>query len=133
MESRFRMAEGASTERLDWGLHRWISNPASTGAQRFAAVEVTIAPGQGHDFHRHPGQEEVIYVLRGTIEQWIDREKRVLRAGDAVFIPADVVHGSFNAGQDDASLFVAIGPCVGETGTVVVDVSGEEPWRGLRG
>ena len=52
-------------------------------------VEGTFFPGKGHDFHRHPGQEEVIYVLEGTIEQWVESESRTLTAGDAVVIPAE--------------------------------------------
>jgi quercetin dioxygenase-like cupin family protein len=132
VNGHFRIAEEGEQDQQSWGLRRWISHPPSTGATRFAAVEVTLAPGQAHTFHRHPGQEEVIYVLAGEVEQWIDREKRNLRTGDAVFIPVGMVHGSFNVGQSDAKLFVTIGPCVGGDGTAVVDVADEEPWKSLR-
>jgi quercetin dioxygenase-like cupin family protein len=89
-------------------------------------------PGKGHSFHKHPDQEEVLYVVAGTIEQWLDREKRTLTAGDAVFIPANEIHASFNIGEGDAKLVVIFGPCVGEVGFVPVDVSNEPPWNGLR-
>jgi Cupin domain len=40
----------------------------------------------------------VILVVTGEVEQWVDRDKRILRPGDCAFIPAGVVHASFNTG-----------------------------------
>lgn len=44
---------------------RWVSHPASTGAKLTTVIEATIRPGQGHSFHRHPDQEEVVYIIAG--------------------------------------------------------------------
>jgi quercetin dioxygenase-like cupin family protein len=90
-----------------------------------------LAPGQAHSFHKHPSQEEVMYVVSGNVEQWIDREKRVLGAGDAAFIPAGMVHATFNTGKTEAHLLVVFSPCVGD-GFEVIDVSSDAPWKGLR-
>jgi quercetin dioxygenase-like cupin family protein len=109
-----------------------MSNPPNTGARQLTVIDVTLAPGKGHDFHKHPDQEEVIYVVAGKVEQWIDRDKRVLGPGDSAFIPAGVVHASFNMGDGNASIVAILGPCVGETGYEVVDVAGEAPWNTLR-
>jgi quercetin dioxygenase-like cupin family protein len=95
-------------------------------------IDVTLRPGKGHDFHRHPDQEEVIYVAGGQIEQWVDRERRILGPGDSAFIPADMVHASFNVSDKDAKIVAILGPCVGPVGYEVVDVSGEAPWKTLR-
>ena len=62
-------------------------------------IDVTLSPGKGHDFHKHPDQEEVILCVAGSVEQWVDREKRILGPGDSAFIPAGVVHASFNVGE----------------------------------
>ena len=74
----------------------------------------------------------MIYVISGTFEQWIDREMRTLRSGDAVFIPAGMVHASFNSGKGDARMIAIFGPCVGEAGFETIDVAEEAPWNGLR-
>ena len=37
-------------------------------------------PGRAHAFHTHPGQEEVIFVLEGRIEQWIERREARARS-----------------------------------------------------
>jgi len=91
-----------------------------------------LNPGFGHDFHKHPDQEEVIYVMAGTIEQWLETEKRVLQPGDSIFIQPNVVHASFNTGDQPAKLMVVLGPCIGQGGYELVDVSGEAPWNNLR-
>src|SRR5206468_498693 len=78
-----------------------VSSPAD-GAERIMTVEATFLPSKSHAFHRHPNQEEVIYVLAGELEQWVEDERRMLRAGDAVVIPAAVVHASYNVGDAPA-------------------------------
>ena len=130
MGNNFRIATEIRTDQASWGHSRWVSNPASTGARQLTVLDAALAPGQAHSFHKHPNQEEVMYVISGTVEQWIDREKRLLGAGDAAFIPADVVHATFNSGGE-ARLLVIFSPCVGD-GFEVVDVSNEAPWKELR-
>jgi quercetin dioxygenase-like cupin family protein len=75
--------------------------------------------------------EEIIYVVSGVAEQWVDREKRLLRAGDSAHIPRDVVHGTYNAG-DETLVFLAILSPARFDGPALVDVHAEEPWRSLR-
>jgi quercetin dioxygenase-like cupin family protein len=90
-----------------------------------------MPPGKGHAFHRHPEMEEIIYILEGEAEQWVEREKRLLRAGDTAHIPTGLVHGTYNA--SDAPLrFLAILSPAKIAGPALVDVSHEEPWRSLR-
>jgi quercetin dioxygenase-like cupin family protein len=102
------------------------------GSKGIAAVEATFKPGGAHPFHTHPGQEEVIWVLEGVIEQWIEQEKTTLGVGDVAVIPEGVVHATYNDGQATARILAILSPCVGESGYGAVDVSGEEPWASLR-
>jgi quercetin dioxygenase-like cupin family protein len=106
--------------------------PALTGSRHLTVVDVALEPGFGHDFHKHPDQEEMIVVTSGRIEQWIETERRELGPGDSVYIDRDVVHASFTLGEETARLEVVLGPAVGENGYELVDMSAEEPWRSLR-
>ena len=133
MAGQFVIAGEVEPEVLDWGQLRWLSNPPSTGAKDLTVIGVTVAPGKGHDFHKHLDQEEVIYVVSGRVEQWGDQERRILGPGDSAFLPAGTVHASFNVGNEDASIVAILSPCVGDKGYEVVDVAGKEPWKGLRG
>lgn len=132
MQGKFIAAADVERGRQDWGVMGWLSRPQTTGTRQLVVIEVTLEPGFGHNFHKHPGQEEVIYVVAGAVEQWIGEEKRILQAGDGVFINADVVHASFNDSASDAKLIAILGPCVGAEGYQLVDVAAEAPWCDLR-
>jgi quercetin dioxygenase-like cupin family protein len=129
---KFISSAGAEREQLDWGELGWFSRPATTKARDLVVIEVTLKPGFGHNFHKHPHQEESIYVITGEVEQWLSTEREVLRSGDSVFIPPDTVHASFNTGDQPVKLLVTLGPCIGEAGYEVVDVSATHPWSTIR-
>lgn len=132
MTGKFISSTEVRREQLEWGSMAWFSSPAASDSKDLVVLEVTLTSGGGHNFHKHPQQEEVIYVIDGEIEQWLDREKRVLRPGDSVFIGADVVHASFNVGDRTAKLLAILGPCIGSEGYELVDVANKEPWASLR-
>ena len=130
--STFVKKSDVEDEEFDWGVIGWRCVPA-TGAKQLVVMDVKLGSGEGHDFHRHPGQEEVIIVKRGRITQYLERESTELGPEDSVFIEADVVHASFNEGDETAELQVIIAPSLGEgRGYGLVDVSGEEPWASVR-
>jgi quercetin dioxygenase-like cupin family protein len=130
--SKFVKKGDVEEEQFDWGVIGWRCVPA-TGAKQVVVMDVKLEPGEGHDFHRHPGQEEMIIVKRGRITQYLERESTELGPEDSVFIEADVVHASFNEADETADLQVIIAPSLGEgSGYGLVDVSGEEPWASVR-
>src|SRR5262245_4720864 len=132
MNGRFISGTEVKREQLDWGEIGWISQPPMTNSKEITVMEVTLKPGMGHNFHKHPDQEEVIYVMSGQIEQWLEQKKQLLKPGDSIFIDKDVVHASFNTGSQPAKLMVVLGPCVGEVGYVAVEVADQAPWNSLR-
>ncbi len=132
MTGKFVPSSKAEREQLDWGVLGWLSRPANTGTTQLVVIEVELMPGFGHNFHKHPDQEEVIYVIDGQIEQWLEKNSRVLQNGDSIFIGADVVHASFNVSDKPAKLLAILGPCMGEGGYELVEVFEQEPWKSLR-
>jgi quercetin dioxygenase-like cupin family protein len=119
-------------EEFDWGVIGWRCGP-QTGAKHLVVMDVVLKPGDGHDFHRHPGQEEMIIVKQGDVTQFLERESTTLGPGDSVFIEADMVHASFNDGDETALFQIVISPSNGEgTGYGIEFVSDEEPWASLR-
>lgn len=128
---RFVTARGKQVESSPWGPHEWLCRPGLTDARQLQLVRVVMPPGAGHRFHRHPELEEIIYVVSGMAEQWVDREMRQLGTGDVAHIPANVVHGTYNAGTEPL-VFLAILSPAQSVGPALVDVGEEEPWRSLR-
>ena len=133
MESalRFVTEKEQHYEDTPWGPHTWLSRPGLTEAEELLLVRVHMPAGEAHQFHRHPAMEEIIYVVSGTAEQWVDQEYRILKAGEAAHIPRDVVHGTYNAGSDTLVFLAILSPAKFE-GPALVDVFQEEPWRSLK-
>lgn len=114
-----------------WCHVEWMSDAELVGAKDLLLVRATMRVGQGHNFHRHPGREEIIYVLDGTAEQWVGEEKRVLRAGDMAHVPRDTPHATFNVGAGELRFLAVLGPAEAPE-PFTVDVYTQEPWRSLR-
>lgn len=128
---RFVTSAEMVVEELPWGPHEWLCRPGLTDAEGLLLVRVRMPPGKGHAFHRHPAMEEIIYVVSGTAEQWVDRESRRLGPGDSAHIPPDMVHGTYNAGEETLVFLAILSPAKFE-GPATVDVSADEPWASLR-
>ncbi len=101
------------TQVFDWGRIQWLSEPRVTGARSITAGVVTLDPGKGHQRHNHPGVEEVLYVLEGEGMQMVDlgvEERRTVRAGMMIHIPADIYHETINTGDQPMKLLAVYSP-----------------------
>ena len=129
--SHFVTKDRAQVEVLPWGPHHWLCRPGLVDNEQLALVRVHMPPGTGHAFHRHPTLEEIIYVVEGRAEQWVDQTRQVLEAGEIAHIPVNMVHGTYNP-FDQPLVFLAILSPGQLDGPPPVDVSQEEPWCSLR-
>lgn len=134
MAGNFISTEAVEVDTLNWGDLGWVVNPTTAPEANLTVLDVTIRPGGGHDFHRHPRQEEVIHVLSGQIDQWLESDHQRLGPGASVFVPTDTVHASFVDADADgpAHLLVVLTPSVTDAGYEAVDVADQEPWVDLR-
>lgn len=128
---RFVTSPDIQVEQLPWGPHEWLCRPGLTDARELLLVRVRMPPGTGHAFHRHPAMEEIIYVISGVAEQWVDHDSRRLGPGDIAHIPTDIVHGTYNAGDETLVFLAILSPALFD-GPALVDVSGDAPWSTLR-
>lgn len=54
--------------------------------------------------HKHPGGEEIVYVLEGSLEYSVDGQSpTTINAGEVFFVPADTVHAVRNVGKVNAA------------------------------
>ena len=130
-KSPFVTREETRVERYPWGPHDWLCRPDLVDSDDLLMVRVEVPRTEGIPFHRHPGMEEIIYILQGRAEQWVGEEVRELRAGEVAHIPADTVHATYNAGRGVLKL-LCVNTTVKEDGPVLVDVMDEEPWLSIR-
>ena len=88
------------------GFTRKMLQDQPVGASDRHAVQVVaeFTPGASAGKHTHPG-EELGYVLEGTLELQVAGEPpRTLKAGEAFFVPAGVVHDGKNVGSGPAKV-----------------------------
>ena len=111
--------------------HHWHYHPEIIKQVDSYMVKVVMPEGGGHNFHVHPEMHEILYVLKGTAEQWIEDEMQLLEAGDSVYIGANVAHGTFNAGQGELEFLAILSPPEG-WGAGTVDVSENTPYSEYR-
>src|SRR3954449_8771805 len=76
---------------------RYFTTPLEKDTAREVSMQsVTMPPGAGNQFHRHPGDQwtavqegEVTLTIKG-------QEPRTLKVGDSVYIPRGTVHRNQN-------------------------------------
>ncbi len=124
-------ADDVKTEKDPWATVEWLSNKKLVGAEELLLVRATIDAGKSHPFHRHPTREEIIYVISGQAEQWVENEYRILKAGEMALIPQNAVHGTYNPFDEDVTFLAILSPLNGGEPNIV-DVSTESPWTTLR-
>jgi mannose-6-phosphate isomerase-like protein (cupin superfamily) len=88
----------------------WFS-VLQTGKQVQTAV-MTLTPGQssGEKPEAHKNSEQVLLVLDGEVLAEVEEEKRIMRKGDVVLIPAGTKHKFTNQSAQAISTFNTYSP-----------------------
>jgi mannose-6-phosphate isomerase-like protein (cupin superfamily) len=80
------------------------------GAEHISAGSFWLAPGHQTVADVHPDAEEIYYVVSGEGRLVMDGEEFRVSKGMTVYIPAGVVHQSFNDGDEELVYFYAFCP-----------------------
>ena len=107
---RFVDPDDVESMIFDWGVLKWMVTPDVTGSEHISCGVVQLEPGKGHERHNHPDAEEMLYIVRGEGEQEIADETREISAGDMVYIPEGVYHGTINTGWEPLVLIAVYAP-----------------------
>jgi len=128
---RFVSAAETETQHLDRQTNEWYFKQGLGDSDSLVFVRARFTAGGSHPFHAHPEMDEIIYVLSGELEQWVEMEKRILKPGDSAYIPRGIVHGCYNDSGADCEFLAILTPSK-IAGPFSVDHSQEEPWSSLR-
>ena len=93
------MSQATPGERETWrdGVETRMLVAAKNGARELCVFEQWVSPGNGAPTHFHQ-VEEVLSVIAGEAEVWVDDERFQLRAGQSAIVPARSRHGFNNIG-----------------------------------
>jgi len=76
---------------------------------RYCLIDMHVPPGGGPPPHRHDF-EETFVIVEGEIEATFRREKRVLKAGETIHIPANAPHQFHNSSSAPARMLCICAP-----------------------
>ena len=78
--------------------------------KKYAVLEIHTPPGLGPELHIHPEQNELFYLLKGSIGLQCGSERTILKAGDSFMAPANVPHAYVTLGTEPAHMLNVFDP-----------------------
>jgi quercetin dioxygenase-like cupin family protein len=95
------------------GVETSMRVSAASGATQLCIFEQWIAPGNGAPTHSHP-VEEVLTVIAGEAEMWLDDFRAIVSAGQSLIVPAHRRHGFRNSGTTTLHIHAVLASAVFE-------------------
>ena len=106
---------------------RWLATPETLGCEKLAVAIMDCAPGSVvRPLHGHRDTEEILLVLQGEGEAWIDGETAPFAVGDVVLFPTNSKHMVRNTGSEPLIGAAIFSPPTTPESYVLHE--GEEPW-----
>jgi quercetin dioxygenase-like cupin family protein len=96
----------AVIEQQSWGRLEWMVSGGIGNSDTLTVGKCFIDPGQQNPPHSHPNCDEVLHVLRGTIEHRVGDARLLMSAGDTISIPTGAVHNARNLGDATAEFVI---------------------------
>jgi quercetin dioxygenase-like cupin family protein len=79
----------------------------------YAAIEVHTPPDLGPELHIHFDQNELFYILKGSIGLQCGSDRMILKAGDSFMAPANIPHAYVTLGTEPAHMLNIFDPSGG--------------------
>jgi quercetin dioxygenase-like cupin family protein len=95
MEGNVNIAAGFErrARTVSWlGVDYTILVGRDESGGRIGLFESTVPAGDGPPLHIHNNEDEIIHVLAGEYEFWLDGATRRMGPGEAIFLPRGIAH-----------------------------------------
>lgn len=91
-----------------FGSLTWFVSDDQHNCGSMTVGQAVLKPGMESPRHLHPNCDEVLHVVKGTIEHALEGGKTVtMNSGDTITIPMNTWHNAKNIGKEDALLFLS--------------------------
>ena len=101
-------SDSQTVEEWRAGVRTRMIASSGLGTSSLCLFEQWCEPQSGAPTHSHPDVEEVLWVLSGRAEVWIDCKTAELVAGEAAIVPPDAPHGFRNIGDEELHTLAVI-------------------------
>jgi len=106
---QFALTKDGQAEQVDfdWGRLYWYASGPADSSDHLTVGRCVLKPGMANPKHYHPNCEEVLHVISGRIEHFVDGQGWLpMGEGDTISIAAGVRHYARNVGADEAHLMI---------------------------
>lgn len=96
----------------NWDERGGLVSLLVTGQQtqgRFALVETVVRRAEDPPLHSHTHEDELVYVVQGEVDFYLDGKRLECAAGDCVFLPKGSEH-TYCIKSEEARLLVLLMP-----------------------
>jgi len=107
-----------------------VGAAAPIHAKNFCIGYVTLEPRGGQVPWHNQDSEEVYFIIKGTAEMCLGKERQTITGGQAVQIPPGVFHQVTNLGSEPLEMLYVYGPA-GEVAHWRQELDGTLPQAGI--
>jgi quercetin dioxygenase-like cupin family protein len=93
---------------------RWIADDKTLQPKHLSSCVIRVMPGETvQPAHSHPEGEELIYIMSGSGEAWVDGKIKPMRTGTAILFEQGSVHMIRNVGGEEMKVVCFFAPPTG--------------------
>jgi mannose-6-phosphate isomerase-like protein (cupin superfamily) len=93
---------------------RWIADDKTLQPKHLSSCVIRVLPGETvQPAHAHTEGEELIYIMSGTGQVWVNGEIQPMRTGTAVLFEQGQVHMIRNVGDEEMKVICFFAPPTG--------------------
>ena len=101
-------------KRVPGRFIRWIADGKTMQPKFLSSCVIRVLPGETvQPAHSHPEGEELIYIITGRGEAWVDGEIEPMQEGTAVLFEQGKPHMIRNVGDEEMKVICFFSPPTG--------------------
>lgn len=113
MKGKFSSLKDVLVKELEGRRMYMLITPETVKSDNISMVLIKVKQGQTvRPCHSHPTSEEIIYIIQGEGEAWIDGEISVFKVGTAIVFPRGTKHMIRNIGNSELEVLCVFSPPV---------------------
>ena len=93
-----------------FGAQSWLRATTDSTGGALAVLEQIAAPGTGSPYHMHHNEDEMFYVIEGSVRFVSGERSWIAGPGTWAFLPRDIPHGFEVAGDGPARYLLLTAP-----------------------
>lgn len=105
-----RVVRRDAGEELSIGAYSGLVGRSEWTRGAYCILDQLVPAGLLTPVHSHAAEDQVVFVLEGSLTCWVDGDRETLAAGDYAVRPAGLPHSLWNATEQQARMLEITNP-----------------------